>query len=72
MAQAKLLPASISRQHSGGFSVAVQAEVVDWHSDSKTPRKRTKKSCHCGFLRPDGSFQLKKKQFRKEKVLYIV
>lgn len=42
MAQAKLLPASISRQHSGGFSVAVQAEVVDWHSDSKTPRKRTK------------------------------
>lgn len=42
VAQAKLLAASISRQHSGGFSGGVQAEVGDWHSDSKISRKRTK------------------------------
>lgn len=44
VAQAKLLAASISRQHSGGFSVGAQAEVVDWHSDSKTSRTRTTKA----------------------------
>lgn len=42
MAQPKLLAASISRQHSGGFSVGVQTEVGDWHLDSKISRKRTK------------------------------
>lgn len=39
VAQAKLLAASISRQHSGGFSVGVQAEVGGCHSDSKISKR---------------------------------